>query len=427
MTTPQLTISTPKANRKELAESFGQNQSAVRRLEAMTQDITVNLPDGIDAASVLAQQALALAQALQQVAYVVAASNTNVPNADVLQAGTGLSLSIGTNTITISLSVPVSVANGGTGRTSLTQHAVPIGNGSSAPNFAAPGTAGYVLTSNGASADPTFQALPSGVNSILAGTGINVSSATGNVTVSLQTPVAVANGGTGAAAAGGTALDNITGFSGTGLLQRTGAGAYSFVAASTYLQAANNLSDLASASTARTNLGLGTAAVQNVSFFLQTANNLSDLASASTARTNLGLGTFATQNYATPPALGQTTPNLAAFTYLTLNSATTAQADLQITNTLANGAQIKLTGNGATTPAKTIRVNSGVLQVMSNGYSAIMSLDDSGNLTVTGGLTMSPATTTTAPSAGGAGALPATPAGYATVTIGGTARKIAYY
>jgi hypothetical protein len=36
-------------------------------------------------------------------------------------------------------------------------------------------------------------------------------------------------------------------------------------------------------------------------------------------------------------------------------------------------------------------------------------------------------TTTTAPSAGAAGALPATPAGYLTVTINGTARKIAYY
>jgi hypothetical protein len=37
------------------------------------------------------------------------------------------------------------------------------------------------------------------------------------------------------------------------------------------------------------------------------------------------------------------------------------------------------------------------------------------------------ATTTTAPGAGGAGALPATPAGYVTVTIAGTDRKIAYY
>lgn len=36
-------------------------------------------------------------------------------------------------------------------------------------------------------------------------------------------------------------------------------------------------------------------------------------------------------------------------------------------------------------------------------------------------------TTTTAPAAGGAGALPATPAGYMTVFINGTARKIAYY
>ena len=40
--------------------------------------------------------------------------------------------------------------------------------------------------------------------------------------------------------------------------------------------------------------GLGTAAAQNVAAFAQTANNLSDLVSASAARTNLGLGTGAT-------------------------------------------------------------------------------------------------------------------------------------
>lgn len=37
------------------------------------------------------------------------------------------------------------------------------------------------------------------------------------------------------------------------------------------------------------------------------------------------------------------------------------------------------------------------------------------------------ATTTTAPSAGGAGTLPLTPAGYMTINVNGTARKIAYY
>jgi hypothetical protein len=73
------------------------------------------------------------------------------------------------------------------------------------------------------------------------------------------------------------------------------------------LQASDNLSDLPNTSSARTNLGLGTAATQSTSAFdaagaattaqaasLQKSNNLSDLASASTARTNLGLGTAAT-------------------------------------------------------------------------------------------------------------------------------------
>lgn len=76
----------------------------------------------------------------------------------------------------------------------------------------------------------------------------------------------------------------------------------------TPLNAASNLSDLNNAGTARTNLGLGTAATQATTAFdaagaaataqaasLQKTSNLSDLANAGTARTNLGLGTAATQ------------------------------------------------------------------------------------------------------------------------------------
>ncbi|MCA8326129.1 hypothetical protein [Burkholderia cepacia] len=196
-----VTISTPVANRKEIAEAFGQNQSAVRRIEAMTRDITVNLPDAVDGASEIAQQALALAEALQQVAYVLASPSTEVPNASVIHAGTGLSINILGDVLTIALSVPVTVENGGTGLQSLTAHAVPLGNGTQSLNFAAPGTAAQVLTSNGAAADPSFQALP--VSSIMGGTGITVANTGGSYTVTLQTPVAVTNGGTGARTAVG--------------------------------------------------------------------------------------------------------------------------------------------------------------------------------------------------------------------------------
>ncbi len=59
----------------------------------------------------------------------------------------------------ISFTLPLSVANGGTGDTTLTAHNVLLGEGASPVGFAAPGTATQILTSNGPSSDPTFQAL----------------------------------------------------------------------------------------------------------------------------------------------------------------------------------------------------------------------------------------------------------------------------
>jgi len=72
----------------------------------------------------------------------------------VAQGGTGASTLTGyvkgngTSAFTAQ-SVPIPVADGGTGATTLTSNNVILGNGTSAPNFVAPGSSGNVLTSNG--------------------------------------------------------------------------------------------------------------------------------------------------------------------------------------------------------------------------------------------------------------------------------------
>lgn len=76
---------------------------------------------------------------------VVAAGATGKP---LISGGAGADPAFGT------LSVP----GGGTGAATLAAHGVLIGEGASPIAVASPGTAGFVLTSNGASADPSFQA-----------------------------------------------------------------------------------------------------------------------------------------------------------------------------------------------------------------------------------------------------------------------------
>lgn len=59
----------------------------------------------------------------------------------------------------LSLTTALTVANGGTGATTLTSNGVLYGNGTSAVGVTSAGTLGQVLTSNGSGAAPTFQAV----------------------------------------------------------------------------------------------------------------------------------------------------------------------------------------------------------------------------------------------------------------------------
>lgn len=121
---------------------------------------------------------------------------------------------------------------------------------------------------------------------------------------------------------------------------RTNLGVSATGADATYATRASNLSDLASASTARTNLGVSATGADAT--YAARASNLSDLASADTARTNLGLGTAAVAatgtSGATVPLLNganTTSGNNVHSGTETFNGAVTAAAGVDLTGPLA--------------------------------------------------------------------------------------------
>jgi hypothetical protein len=105
------------------------------------------------------------------------------------------------------------VANGGTGLSTITAHYTVVGAGTSSPSLIAPSTAGYVYTSNGASSDPSFQALPS-VAPTVNGSAASPLSVTASGGVSLSTPtyanIAFVKGGTPSSTVTVTATPSIT-------------------------------------------------------------------------------------------------------------------------------------------------------------------------------------------------------------------------
>lgn len=103
-----------------------------------------------------------------------------------------------------------------------------------------------------------------------------------------------------------------------------------------------------------------------------------------TCNTSINAATLGGSTFAAPSCLGCTTPAAVYATTLAAGSGSTA-IDVVISNTNGNGAELQMYGNGAATPGKILRVNSGSFQIINNADSAvILALDDSGDLSFSG-------------------------------------------
>lgn len=132
-----------------------------------------------------------------------------------------------------------------------------------------------------------------------------------------QIPIPIASGGTNAASASGTALDNISGFASTGFLTRTGAGAYSFQSLTNGI----TLGNLAQAA-ANTVLANATSATASVAAFSMpgcsaTTNALTWTTSTGfTCNSAINAATLGGATFAAPGPIGATTPSTGSFTTL---------------------------------------------------------------------------------------------------------------
>lgn len=87
------------------------------------------------------------------------------------------------------LTSPVGIADGGTGRITLTDGAILIGDGTNPVELVGPLTDGQLLIGNTAGVTPT-------ATTLTGGTGLSVVNGAGSITVNLDTPVQETDGGT---------------------------------------------------------------------------------------------------------------------------------------------------------------------------------------------------------------------------------------
>lgn len=105
------------------------------------------------------------------------AANPTGAGVITVAGGTGINTSGAGSTVTINLDDPVIVDNGGTGRTSLTDGAILVGDGTNAVEQVGPLTDGQLLIGDTAGVSPTAATLT-------AGSGVSIVNGAGSITIS---------------------------------------------------------------------------------------------------------------------------------------------------------------------------------------------------------------------------------------------------
>lgn len=144
---------------------------------------------------------------------VVVTGNVTISNAGVTTIGAAQvtnAMLAGSIDLTTKVTGVLPVPNGGTGNSTLAIHGVLIGNTASPVNVTTPGTAGQILTSNGAGADPTFQSPASG-GTVTSVSVVTANGLAGTVANPTTTPaITLSTSVTGALKGNGTAISAIT-------------------------------------------------------------------------------------------------------------------------------------------------------------------------------------------------------------------------